>query len=35
MKNIISINNKTIFITGAYGYIGKQICKDLARQGAN
>ena len=34
-KNIISINKKTIFVTGSYGYIGKKICEDFAKEGAN
>jgi NAD(P)-dependent dehydrogenase (short-subunit alcohol dehydrogenase family) len=34
-KKIISIKNKNIFISGAYGYIASKIAIDLASEGAN
>ena len=33
--NIFSLKNKVSLVTGAYGYLGKQICKTLADAGSD
>ncbi|MFK8015906.1 MAG: SDR family oxidoreductase [Gammaproteobacteria bacterium] len=35
LKNLLSLENKTVFITGGAGHLGSAMCEALAEQGAN
>lgn len=35
LKELMSLKNKTVFITGGAGYLGTAMCHSLAEQGAN